>query len=222
MDGLSSALKRRGFSASQVSDLTGLTQIEKKLISMKSIVDAPRDYTKDFLDKHWYLLASSKDDPFYVGDNPLVRDNDSFKEKRGNIGIRSPGVTIYLPLSPTICFCMTDKELVKDLFRDIAHARSLYLKTARILKKSKFHSRADLGELEHLPDVDPGKIYRETKEIFKGGLMPYDASNTMRVNSLQVIFASRWIMSSKKDFSLADEIVTDDDRLRLPPAYRFA
>jgi hypothetical protein len=49
----------------------------------------------------------------------------------------------------------------------------------------------------------------------KGGTpTPYDANIVMRVNSLQMAHAARWVVSSKNDFSLAKQMIEDDPGFR--------
>lgn len=55
--------------------------------------------------KHCFLLESNND--FYTSDNPLVLQNTvNNRPHRGNLGINSDGIEIYLPLSPSLVFCM--------------------------------------------------------------------------------------------------------------------
>jgi hypothetical protein len=42
----------------------------------------------------------------------------------------------------------------------------------------------------------------------------YNRDIVMRVNSLQMIYASRWIVSSKEDFSLPLRMIADDPAFR--------
>ena len=54
---------------------------------------------------------------------------------------------------------------------------------------------------------------------FRSGTPTDDDSRTvMRVNSLQMTYATRWIVSSKQDFSLAKKMISDDEGYRKGPA----
>jgi len=51
---------------------------------------------------------------FSLGDHPVVLDNDFGPVGRG-VGLASPGVTVYLPLCPTLCLAMTDPRVVSTI-----------------------------------------------------------------------------------------------------------
>jgi hypothetical protein len=52
--------------------------------------DAPGTYGPHFRSKHWHLVGSTAEDPFHVGDHPVVLDDDVVSG-RGSLGLSSPG-----------------------------------------------------------------------------------------------------------------------------------
>lgn len=95
-EGVAEALRKRGIDPAQVSNFKMLSEEEIKAFSMNILADAPRKFASHFLVKFWHLIGATPDDPFHLGDHPLVLDND-FDRGRGSSGLASPGVTIYLP-----------------------------------------------------------------------------------------------------------------------------
>jgi hypothetical protein len=114
-EGVTEALRKRGVDPAQVSNFKMLSEEEIKAFSMDMMADAPRKFASHLLVKFWHLIGATPDDPFPLGDHPLVLDND-FDRGRGSLGLASPGVTIYLPLSSMLYLAMTDPALIEDLF----------------------------------------------------------------------------------------------------------
>jgi predicted signal transduction protein with EAL and GGDEF domain len=56
-------------------------------------------------------------------------------------GLASTGVTIYLPLSPTLCLAMTDPALIEELFEGARKVRS----TCEAFEKSMAKRRDDVS-----------------------------------------------------------------------------
>ena len=67
------------------------------------------------------LLSSKETSPLLIGDSPLIRTNTfNNSEYRGTTGLASPGVEVYLPLSPTLALgfmCPSIREVMRDLIR---------------------------------------------------------------------------------------------------------
>lgn len=61
-----------------------------------------QEITPYFLDKQWVLYEATAKPGFYIGDNPVTMHNHLPRPNRGNLGLRVPGIEIYLPLSSTL------------------------------------------------------------------------------------------------------------------------
>lgn len=59
--------------------------------------------------KTWMLLSSIPNRPFYTSDNPVVY-TDVFRTGE-SVGISSPTVEVYFPLSPHLCISMVSPEI---------------------------------------------------------------------------------------------------------------
>jgi hypothetical protein len=137
--------------------------------------------------KDLVLFSSTESSSLLIGDSPLVRTNTlNTSELRGTIGLASPGVEIYLPLSPTLVLgfmCPTIagmmREIVNKLGKAAAKPASSYL--------SALESRASLA-LER-PNID-------------------------FMNSQQVIASERFVYSGSNDFALVREMLESDPMLR--------
>ncbi len=65
------------------------------------ISKAPENFCPSLALKDWLLLKTTGRDTFLIGDNPITLQNTNDFSPYGNLGIRLPGIEIYLPLSPT-------------------------------------------------------------------------------------------------------------------------
>jgi|GEM_PF-1196065 len=210
-EGVAEALRKRGIEPSEVSNFKMLSEEEIKAFSMDMLAEAPRKYGPYFISKYWHLIGSTFDDPFHVGDHPVVLDND-FGRGPGSLGLASPGVTIYLPLTPTLCLAMTDPALMEELFEGARRVRDGY---------EEFESRiasgalpAGAGALLTQMKEDRDRVNEEIEPMDAGTPSAHNPQVVTRVNSLQMLYASRWIVSSKPDFSLPLKMLADDPGLR--------
>jgi len=210
-EGVAEALRKRGIDPAQVSNFKMLSEEEIKAFSMDMLADAPRKFASHFLVKFWHLIGATPDDPFHLGDHPLVLDND-FDRERGSLGLASPGVTIYLPLSSTLCLAMTDPALIEELFAGARKVRTGFdeLKGKTPTRGSPSEWAAFLQEMKE----DQDRMDQHIRPFEEGLPSSYNAQIVMRVNSLQTLYAERWIVSSKPDFSLPMKMLADDPTLR--------
>jgi hypothetical protein len=141
----------------------------------------------------------------------LVLDND-FDHGRGSLGLESPGVTIYLPLSPTLCLAMTDPALIDELFAGARKVRTGFDELKR--KTPTRGSPSDWVAFLEQMKKDQDRMDQHIRPFEEGSPSSYNAQIVMRVNSLQMLYAERWIVSSKPDFSLPIKMLADDPTLR--------
>lgn len=206
-EGVADALRKRGIDPAEVSNFKMLSEDEIKAFSMGMLAEAPQKYGLHFLTKHWHLIGAALDDPFHLGDHPLVLDNDVARG-RGSLGLASPGVTIYLPLSPTLCLAMTDPGLLEELFKGARKVRAGYeeWKTKMAAVDPTARGTAFLEMLKENHD----RVNQQIERFEAGTPSAYHPQIVMRVNSLQMLYAGRWIVSSKADFSLPLKMIADD------------
>jgi len=211
-EGVAEALRTRGIAPTDVSNFKMLSDDEIKAFSMEMLADAPRKYGPHFLAKHWHLVGTTADDPFHLGDHPVVLDNDVYGPARGALGLGSPGVTIYLPLGSTLCLAMTDPALVEKLFDGARRVRTGYaeMQSRTPTRGSREEWAAFLQDMKDNHD----RVNEQIRPIEEGTPSAYHPQIVMRVNSLQMLYAGRWIVSSKADYSLPLKMIEDDPTLR--------
>jgi hypothetical protein len=210
-EGVAEALRKRGIDPAQVSNFKMLTDDEIKAFSMEMLADATPKYGPHLLSKYWHLVGSSLHDPFHVGDHPLVVDND-FRRGPGTLGLASPGVTIYLPLSPTLCLAMTDPALIEELFEGARKVRDGCEAFEKRIEADGFPARG-IGLLKIMQE-GRDRVNQQIGPMEMGTPSAHEPQVVTRVNSLQMLYAGRWIVSSKPDFSLPLKMLSDDPAFR--------
>jgi Protein of unknown function (DUF4238) len=211
-EGVAEALRKRGIDPADVSNFKMLSEDEIKSLSMEMLADAPRKYGCHFVAKYWHLVGTTSDDPFHLGDHPVVLDNDVYGPARGALGLASPGVTIYLPLSPTLCLAMTDPVLVEESLEGARKVRAGYkeMQGKTPTRGTPEEWAAFLQEMKENHD----RVNEQVRSFEDGAPSAYHPQIVMRVNSLQMLYGGRWIVSSKPDFSLPLKMIETDPGLR--------
>ena len=209
-EGLADALRRRGIDPAEVSNFKMLSDDEIKQFSMKMLAEAPQKYGIHFLSKFWHLVGATPDDPFHLGDHPVVLDND-FDRGRGSLGLASPGVTIYLPLSRTLCLAMTDPAVMEELLNGARKVRAGYKDWEKKISRGV---AAGWESFAQAMSENHDRVNQQIRPLEEGTTSTYDPQIVMRVNSLQMLYAGRWIVSSKPDYSLPLKMIADDPALR--------
>jgi len=210
-EGVAEALRKRGINPVEVENFKTLSNDEIKAFSMEMLADAPQTYGVHFLSKYWHFVGTTIDDPFHLGDHPVVLDNDVARG-RGSLGLASPGVTIYLPLSPTLCLAMSDPALIEELFEGARKERAGYEEWENRI--SGRHLQTEWAAFFEKMKENHNQVRQHMQSLEDGTPSSYHPQVVMRVNSLQMLYAGRWIVSSKPDFSLPLRMIADDPALR--------
>lgn len=179
--------------------LREITENDSKEQTARIIFDAPATYAANFLDKDWVLAATSRKHPFLLSDNPLTRQNMIDRPNRGNLGLKTPGIEIYLPLSPTRALAMWCPTLT-----ELVHRGALSL-------MGRGNADADAGS------SDPNEVITMSDALLSGKPVQYSAANVENFNSLQVSWSERYIFSTADDFRLAQEMLRDHPSLKKGP-----
>lgn len=174
-----------------------LTENQAKEETAKITFDAPATYASYFLDKDWVLAATTRKHPFLLSDNPLTRQNMVDRPHRGNLGLKTPGIEIYFPLSPTralAMWCPTVTELIhRSALSAVVRAES---------------SAAAL---------DPEGVVAMSESLLNRTPVQYAVDNVENFNSLQVIWSERYVFSHANDFHLAKAMLGEHPNLKKGP-----
>lgn len=189
-----------GASEENIAELIGLQDgvPEEKMIGFKSIMDA-EEFVPHFLNKTWGLFETNAKHPLYTSDNPITLHNENDYGFRGNIGLAVKGIQIYIPLSSTLCLgllCPSIGDEFKKGYQDI-----------------KFIDKHLPGMVnKHLKNADATREFCECIE--NGTPIQLTEDHVTFMNSLQVMYSSRFVYCQEESLGLVKEMVTDDDKYR--------
>lgn len=193
---MSDRLRLYGSGLDQVSIPKPLGKKEIKDVSIKLILKGAEELIPHLLDKKWLLYETPESDPFFISDNPVVRQNHKdFGPFWGNLGLAVTGIEVYFPLTKTLSLamlCRSHEETFQDVF-----------------KKIGFLKKMMPGFERQLP-VDMEWIENHRKGYNEGTAIQMTAQNVINHNSLQVKWSSRYVFSSNNNFSLVREMIAAD------------
>lgn len=182
---------------SQAEDLLReIPENDSKEQTSRIVLSAPATFAAHFLDKDWVLAATSRKHPFLLSDNPLTRQNMIDRPLRGTLGLTTPGIEIYFPLSPIRALAMWCPTLT-----NLVHRGALSLAGGR---------RA--GDV-----ADPEGVVAMSDSLLSGKPVQYSPANVENFNSLQVAWSERYIFSTLNDFHLVQAMLGERPNLRRGP-----
>jgi len=192
-----------------------------KLLHSDSLLDKSlnKRIFLQIINKEWVLFEASRNNPFIIGDNPVVLHNDN-KDYGflGNLGLACKGIEIYFPLSsrlalgflcPSIIAKIEEsyKKEIDKLDSKISH----YVPLCNLGKDDsiKIKSRQIIEKLEEKKKY-LFEFKKETELMQSSEIVNLGDERVIRLNCLQIAFSSRFIFSSKNDFSLVKRMIKDD------------
>ncbi|MCH8043291.1 MAG: DUF4238 domain-containing protein [Planctomycetes bacterium] len=192
--GIRRVLQERGIDPGDVVPEMNDDDIKRQCLSH---IQMAKEFSQHYFDKLWILQRAPDNSPFYTSDNPIALHNLIKSPGRGNLGIISPGVEIYLPISKQFSICF----FCKSMF----HAMRQELCNAEVIRK-RFGCCPDLAPFE--------KIIKLMESGDPDLLLP---DNVIHQNSLQVLQSSRFVFSSNDNFDLVRLMLARDAKLKNPP-----
>jgi hypothetical protein len=198
---LGNSFRQRGGDTSQIKDYIEVDDKTLKMHGIRSVLKS-EEYAPYFLNKSWVLFKTTKSHPLFISDNPVTLQNMVDHGPYGNIGLAVRGIEIYFPLSKTLTlgmFCQSHEEN----FRKTYEKYKLIMQINPKLGSSMIR--------------DSAFIYQIMNGFEKKETVSYNIENVNNHNSLQVFYASRFVFSSKYDFSLALKMIHDNPELKAGP-----
>lgn len=168
----------------EISEPLGVEQIDfsdndTRRIHLKRLLEIQK-VAELFAGKDILLLQSTDENTaLWISDNPVVCHN-SFPY--GSVGICSPGVEMYFPVSSTRCLALYCPSIGEQIRESL--------------------------DPEHLRPMLSNPFYQKLlRGIGKGTLVPISDDFISFLNELQIRQSSRFLYSSNSDFSLAELVL---------------
>lgn len=159
------------------------------------MLNAPKDLGPHFLNKTWVLLTTTKKHPFIIGDHPLSMQNMNDMKPYGKIGLGVKGIEIYFPLTPVRALGLWCPSIQESIARAAATLRWMKVNAPHVVEQ-KIKNPVGIEALD--------------ASLNGGATLLYNPENVENFNSLQVLHAERYLFSCTDEFSLAKEMLADN------------
>lgn len=193
-------LRDMGAGEESIKELTGSSGSipEDKLFGLRSLAEA-KEFVPHFLNKAWVLLETTPRNPFFISDNPIALHNDIDYGPYGNLGLAVKGIQIYLPISSTLCLNLLCPTIAEE-FRKAHDNLKLLDQAAPELADSAMKNPAFARTFcDGLVNGTPVKVVED---------------NVTMINSLQVVYSSRFVYCESNAFELVERMIRDNQKYR--------
>lgn len=193
-----------------------------KLTAMKLAKENLPKFTESFADKVMLLVGAAPGATFLLGDNPVVKANQNGMGIRGNLGLKSEGIEIYLPIAPDLIVAFWCPTLLKFLEHGLMQSEMSYRKTAPVALLGVGQEADRIREMHADLKVRVERLKADVEAIRDQRPLTSRPENMDYYNSLQVIYAERMLISATGDFALVRNMIAGDESLRSGPRMELA
>lgn len=185
-----------------------------KLEALHTIANSLPRYAEHLRNKNMIIFKAAAGHEFIIGDNPVTMDNHRERGFWGNIGLAVPGIQIYLPISSKLTLGMWCGDLVgevQEIIDDVL-IKKKHIETMALLGAGTAAQQAKKAVDELNSKMAPAVQLR--KEVMAGGPVTTHPENMDRFNSMQVVYAERYLASANGNFDLAKRMLSEHPDMR--------
>jgi hypothetical protein len=192
IDDLHDVVKRAGWNPDKVEGFDFLDEEEVRVASITSLRELARALLPHFVNKHWVLYSAPQGSSLYISDNPVALFNLNQDPVRSTLGLRVPGIQVYLPLSSDLCLgflCPTTADTVRgsyELAREFGHPVPCHVESL-------------------------------IRALDGGDTLPLGPANVIHQNSLQVANAERFVFCDSDNFAPVREMIHSSEEFKAGP-----
>ncbi|WP_374572469.1 DUF4238 domain-containing protein [Phenylobacterium sp.] len=186
---------------------------DAKMAVLRVIAKSIPEYAAHIVGKEFMIWKAPDDAPFIIGDNPVVLDNSQPAGAFGNIGLAVKGIEIYMPLTSEYLlgmWCNTVRADGQSKLADIEE-KHRQIRTLATVGNTRL-AEAATEVLKHQGEVD--RLRGVFSDVEKGGPVRTTRELALRFNSMQVVFAERYLASKTGTFEPAPEMFAANPSLR--------
>jgi hypothetical protein len=154
-------------------------------------------------EKNFALMISNGRRKFYLGDNPVVMHNEHDFGFFGNIGLAVKGIQIFLPLTCDLVLCAFCPTIADEMYsrmasiiKDRDELIASRVLSGEILLSQSQQLRSELEKKDR-------ETYKEISSFDQSGVILAGDEHVDFINSLQSMYATRFVICSKGDLQLA-------------------
>jgi hypothetical protein len=174
-------------------------------------------FSNRLLDKDWLLMECPSRHPFWIGDNPVTMHNDRHFGRGSGLGFRVRGIQIYLPITKILTLALWCPTLLEEMHEASKRSGSILKRFKAISALGTDANIESLKENAKKAEAVRLQLNQNLELIKEDRPLNCTPDNVVFLNSLQVTWANRYVMSSIKEFSLAHEIIRDSPESRYGP-----
>jgi len=199
LEALKDKIIQLGYDREQTEQALGIDPERMKLQAINGLMGL-EDLFPLIHCRPWMLFRTSQDNPFLISDSPITRQN-LLPGSGGNLGLAARGIEIYFPLSSTLTlgiFCESYREIMltaDDRMKELG---------------------LDSGELEHACQQMAPEFSAMLRALRDQTPVDLCEKRLANLNALQVAYSSRFLFSSKNDFSFVKKILSESPNLKTP------
>jgi len=205
---------RMGIDAANVAGLQEPNQEEDKRQYLQFLFEETRSFALMLEGRDLFLQTAPEGYPFILGDHPVVLHNDRKFGPYGNIGWAVSGIQIYVPLSPSLalaCWCETN---INRAIKDRNELCQLVLATMMTQRMSLAEALRSNGIPEDIYHEKLRRLNSVCSGIRTHKFLEGDRNSTDLINSHQVAYSNRYLISSTDGFELAKKMISDNKKYK--------
>ena len=193
--------------ATELDELRQLSEDQTKMFHLQMLREMVPEMVKVLLQKNIFLLKAPEGHNFILGDDPVVLHNDNKSNLLGNLGWEVKGIQIYMPISPRLilaAWCPSLSKIARQEIREIS---------VHLINLSLTLGRRDALQYEAIRKkalADTTALKQLLKNISSGIPAIISPENVVFYNSLQILSASRFVISRSNNFQLARKMIADN------------
>lgn len=185
-----------------------------KLSALMLIGEGMPDFLPSYTNKVMVLMEAVPGETFLLGDTPVVLANQRDTFPYGNLGLEVKGIEIYLPISPDLTIGFWCPSIVEMIENALRVCEENIRKTGAVALLGIGPNADKARELQPQLKAKAEMFQRDLSAIKDGRPLVNAHENMEYLNSLQISFAERYILSSTGDFSLPRRMIADNSGYR--------
>jgi hypothetical protein len=208
-EGLRESIEKMGQDPDNVLGAESMSENDIKVFSTLFLTKYLPELSKVISSKKFLLIKTTKENAFYIGDNPVVLFNMEEKTFRGNLGLESKGIQIYMPLSSTLTIAALCPTVVAYFYKTRREIKE-FIETNKLNSLIDLNYKlSDFKSKSHELEIGFNSLNNLINSIESG--VPYECSvdNVHFHNSLQVRYSYRHLINCTDEFDVAEKICRD-------------
>lgn len=158
----------------------------------------------------WALMITTDEEPFYLGDNPVVLQSTEYPGRAGELGLDMKGVEAFMPLSPNCALYMPCPAMGSEIIKGFWSALQIVLGDLASSNSRDLVCDNAVPVARRVLD-NAGPLYRA---LMYGEPLVADQDNIENLNYLQCAWSSSGIYSNRKDFTFALRVFRENPDYR--------